>query len=377
MDVVTAFLNLSLNEEIYMELPTGVGDEYNKYCRLRKSIYGLKQVSGAWYGMLDDTLQSFGLSRLKNEPYIYFLWKNKNFLAVGVYVDDLLILSNNESSKNELKTAFCERFKMKDLGKTHWCLGIRIVQDVENGTLSIDQEPYIEKMLHRFRMYDSKWVKTPLDPNQVLLKAMMPRSDEEIKQMHAVPYREAVGCLVYLSQSCQPDICHAYTKTAKLVYRQTENALTVYSDADWGNDRDDRRSISGCVVSHSGAAIAWSSKKQSTVALSTTEAEYMALSHAAQETAWLRSLQSELEKETSKPTLLYENSRAVSISTGQSSSARTRHIDIRHHFVKEKIQEGGMEMRQIPIADNAADMFTKALTPSRLAACVKLIGMAA
>ncbi|KRZ88036.1 Retrovirus-related Pol polyprotein from transposon TNT 1-94 [Trichinella sp. T8] len=190
-----------------MELPTGVDDENNKYCRLRKSIYGLKQASRAWYGMLDDTLRSFGLNRLKNEPCIYFLRKNEIFLAVGVYVDDLL--SNNESSKNELKMALCERFKMKDLGRAHWCLGIRIVQDVENGTLSIDQEQYIEEMLHRFRMSDCKGVKTPLDPNQVLSKAMMPRSDKEIKQMHAVPYREAVGCLIYLSQSCRPDICHA------------------------------------------------------------------------------------------------------------------------------------------------------------------------
>ncbi|KRX22772.1 Retrovirus-related Pol polyprotein from transposon TNT 1-94 [Trichinella nelsoni] len=151
MDVVTAFLNLSLNEE-NMELLTGVTDENNKFCRLQKSIYGLKQASRAWYGMLDDTLRSFGLNRLKNKPCIYFLWKNKNFLAVGVYVDDLLILSNNESSKNELKTALCKRLKMKNLGKAHWCLGIRIVQDVENGTLSIDQEQYIEEMLHRFTM---------------------------------------------------------------------------------------------------------------------------------------------------------------------------------------------------------------------------------
>ncbi|KRY14711.1 Retrovirus-related Pol polyprotein from transposon TNT 1-94 [Trichinella patagoniensis] len=194
--------------------------------------------------------------------------------------------------------------------KAHWCLGVRIVQDVENGTLSIDQEQYIEELLHRFRMSDCKGVKTPLDPNQVLSKAMMPRSDKEIKQMHAVPYREAVGCLVY-----------------------TENALTMYSDADWGNDRDDRQSISGCVVCHSGAAIAC---------------------QAAQESAWLRSLQSELEKETSKPTLLCNDSGAVSISI-----------------------ESEIEMRQIPSADNAVDMFTKTMTPSSPAACVKLTGMAA
>ncbi|KRX39514.1 Retrovirus-related Pol polyprotein from transposon TNT 1-94 [Trichinella murrelli] len=286
--------------------------------------------------MLDDTLRSFGLNRLKNEPCIYFLWKNKIFLAVGVYVDDLLILSNNESSKNELKMALWERFKMKDLGKAHWCLGIRIVQDVENGTLSIDQEQYIEELLHQFRMSDCKGVKTPLDPNQVLSKAMMPRSDKEIKQMHAVPYREAVGCLIYLSQSCRPDICHA----VGIVSRFSDNP----GKAHWTAVKRIFQYLNDCMVI----------KKQRTVALSTTEAEYMALSQAAQESAWLRSLQSELEKETSKPTLLCNNSGAVSISI-----------------------ESEIEMRQIPSADNAVDMFTKAMTPSSPAACVKLTGMEA
>ncbi|KRY40910.1 Retrovirus-related Pol polyprotein from transposon TNT 1-94 [Trichinella spiralis] len=196
---------LTMKTQIYMELPIGVADESNKYCRLRKSIYGLKQASRAWYGMLDDTLQSFRLNR-------------------------------KCCTDSECPTA-----------------------------------------------------EAPLDPNQVLSNAMMLRSDGETKRMHTVPYREAVRCLVYLSQSCDPDICQAvgiYTKSGKVVYKRTENALTVYSDADWANDRDDRRSISGCVVCHSSAVIAWSSKKQRTVALSTTEAEYMALSHAAQETAW-------------------------------------------------------------------------------------------
>ncbi|KRX74502.1 Retrovirus-related Pol polyprotein from transposon TNT 1-94 [Trichinella sp. T6] len=162
-------------------------EQMDVYCRLRKSIYGLKQASRACYGMLDGTFRSFRLNRLKNEPCIYFLWKKHNFLTVDVYVDDLLILSNNESSKNELKTALY----------------------VENGTLSIDQEQYIEEMLHRFRMFDCKGVKTHVQPNQVLSNAMMLRSDGETKRMHTVPYREAVGCLVYLSQSCEPDICQA------------------------------------------------------------------------------------------------------------------------------------------------------------------------
>ncbi|KRZ00410.1 Retrovirus-related Pol polyprotein from transposon TNT 1-94 [Trichinella pseudospiralis] len=174
---------------------------------------------------------------------------------------------------------------------------IRIVQDVENGTLSFAQEQYIEETLHQFRMSDCKGVKTPFYTIQVLSKVIMPRSDDEIKKMHAVPYRVAVGCL----------------------------ALTVYSDADWGNDRDDRRYISGC------CAPLWCS-------------DCMTINKATHETAWLRTLKSELEKETSKLTLLCDNSGSISISTGQSSSVRTRHIDIRHHFVKEKIQEGKIEM---------------------------------
>ncbi|KRZ65899.1 Acetyl-CoA carboxylase [Trichinella papuae] len=248
---------------------------------------------------------------LTNEPCIYFLWKSKNFLAVGVYVDDLHILSNNESSKNELKTALCDRFKMKDLES---CKTLKVAH------------------CRLTRSSTSRKCCTDSGCLSVLSRAMMPRSDGEIKRMHAVPYREVIGCLVYLSQSCQPDICHTVGIVSRFIDNpkkahwtaRTENALAVYSDADWINDKDYLRSSFGWVVCHSGAAKASSSKKT-----------------------------------------------AHGISTGRASSARTRQIDI--YFVKEKIQEGKIEMRQIPSADNAADMFTKALTPSRMAACVKLI----
>ncbi|KRY70356.1 Retrovirus-related Pol polyprotein from transposon TNT 1-94 [Trichinella pseudospiralis] len=133
---------------------------------------------------------------------------------------------------------------------SHWCLGIRIVQDVENGTLSFAQEQYIEETLHQFRMSDCKGVKTPIYTIQVLSKVIMPRSDDEIKEMHAVPYRVTVGCLVYLSQSCQPDILLGLSVVFLIILERhiglPLSALTVNSDADWGNDRDDRRYISGC-----------------------------------------------------------------------------------------------------------------------------------
>ncbi|KRZ25721.1 Retrovirus-related Pol polyprotein from transposon TNT 1-94 [Trichinella pseudospiralis] len=195
--------------------------------------------------MLHPVMVEFYLRMLKlkmvrmapfNEHCIYYLWKNKNFLALGVYVDDLLILSNSESLNNELKTAF------------HWCLGIRIVQDVENGTLSFAQEQYIEETLHQFRMSDCKGVKTPFYTIQVLSKVIMPRSDDEIKKMHAVPYRVAVGCLLSTRYSLEIVSCFSDNpgKAHWTAVKLGVQALTVYSDADWGNDRDDRRYISGC-----------------------------------------------------------------------------------------------------------------------------------
>uniref|UniRef100_A0A5S6QFS2 Reverse transcriptase Ty1/copia-type domain-containing protein n=1 Tax=Trichuris muris TaxID=70415 RepID=A0A5S6QFS2_TRIMR len=147
MDVVTAFLNPSLKEEIYMELPEGVEGQKPVYCRLNKSTYGLKQASRAWYDMLDGTLRNFGMKRLQNEPRIYHWRKNEKTLIVGTYVDDLIILSNDRRTSKDLKAALQKQFEMKDLGETHWCLGMRIVYDKEHKRLSIDQERHIDQML--------------------------------------------------------------------------------------------------------------------------------------------------------------------------------------------------------------------------------------
>uniref|UniRef100_A0A5S6QMP8 Reverse transcriptase Ty1/copia-type domain-containing protein n=1 Tax=Trichuris muris TaxID=70415 RepID=A0A5S6QMP8_TRIMR len=185
MDVVTTFLNPSLKEEIYMELPEGVEGQKPVYCRLNKSIYGLKQASRAW---------------LQNEPRIYHWRRNEKTLIVGICVDDLIILSNDKQTSKDLKAALQKQFEMKDLGEAHWCLGMRIVCDKEHKRLSIDQERHIDQMLETFGMTDCKVAKTPLDSNQVLSKDMAPKTEDERTEMQKVPYREAVGCLIYLSQ---------------------------------------------------------------------------------------------------------------------------------------------------------------------------------
>uniref|UniRef100_A0A5S6Q3G3 Reverse transcriptase Ty1/copia-type domain-containing protein n=1 Tax=Trichuris muris TaxID=70415 RepID=A0A5S6Q3G3_TRIMR len=209
MNVVTAFLNPSLKEKIYMKLPEGVEGQKPVYCRLNKSIYGLKQASMAWYDMLDGTLRNFGMKRLQNKPCIYHWRKNEKTLIVGIYVDDLIILSNDRPTSKDLKAALQKQFEMKDFGEVHWCLGMRIVYDKEHKRLSIHQERHIDQVLERLGKTDCKVAKTPLDSNQVLSKDMAPKTEDERTEMQKVPYREAVGCLIYLSQGRCPDISHA------------------------------------------------------------------------------------------------------------------------------------------------------------------------
>ncbi|KFD46771.1 hypothetical protein M513_12352 [Trichuris suis] len=403
MDVVTAFLNPKLKEEIHMELPEGVTKcQYPTYCRLMKSIYAFKQSSRAWYDMLDGTLQKFGMKRLKSEPCVYYRRIVEKMLIVGVYVDDSLILSNDQQATTDLKEALHKQFEMKDLGKAHWCLGIRINQDKKVGTLSIDQARYIDQILETFGMVDCKVAKTPLDLNLLLSKEMSPKTEEERTEMKNVPYREAVGSLLYLSQANRADKCHAVgvvsrysnnpgkahwiavkrimrylkgTRNMKLVYKRAERSLTAYCDADWANDKDDRRSTTGFFVCLSGTAVSWSSKKQRTVALSTAEAEYMAPSHAMQEITWLQSLCTEMSIYTEKCRLLCDNSAATSISQGQERSSRTKHTDIRHHFVRENVQAGDVLIEHVATENNAADMLTKVVTAARLNECTSLVGM--
>ncbi|XP_062713574.1 uncharacterized protein LOC134290444 [Aedes albopictus] len=232
----------------------------------------------------------------------------------------------------------------------------------------LDQESYINDLLQRFNVADCNVVATPADPNQKLTKEMCPNTNEERKQMESVPYRELVGSLQYLAQSTRPDICFAVnmvsqfcqnpgkahwtaakrilrylkgTKAMKLTYsKDSEEAFVDYSDADAGNDPDTRRSITGYVFKQAGGAISWSCRKQATVALSTMEAEYMAVSAATQEAMWWRGLREELHGVSEAVQIRCDNLSAVHLAKKEVGySPRSKHIDIRHHFVREKLAQ--------------------------------------
>lgn len=209
MDAVTAFLQGELSEEIYMEQPPYFEDTQNrtKVCKLNKALYGLKQSSRVWNQKLDTALMKFRLVSTDYDPCVYYKIAGSKIMFVAIYVDDVLIFTNCRRWRKQLKDDLAREFLMKDIGPAKHVLGMRITRS--QGKISIDQEAYVETILERFQMAKSNPVATPLNPNDKLTKEMQPTDDEEAERMKRVPYKEAVGCLMYLAQCTRPDICHA------------------------------------------------------------------------------------------------------------------------------------------------------------------------
>lgn len=389
MDVVAAFLHPKLEEEIYMELPND-GSFVGKYCRLLKSIYGLKQASRVWNLELDCFLKGLQFVQSKYDPCVYTRKQGNVCTYIAVYVDDLLIFSNNKSEKLKLKANLMNRFQMKDLGKAHYILGYRIQYDQDQHVLTLDQTKYVEEILERFNMKDCNGVKTPMDPNQIFTPDMCPQSEADKMEMRKIPYQEAIGSLLYLSQGTRPDITfavsflsrfnHNYgqahwnavkrilrylqqTKHYKLTYKKSDSELVGYSDADWASDTTDRKSTTGYVFMLSCGPICWSSKKQPTIALSSTEAEYMALTNTIQEAIWLNGLKSELLHCSPKSIVIYgDNKGAIDLCKNAKYQARTKHIDVKHHFIRDHVQKETVQVLQVGTKEMVADVFTKGLS---------------
>lgn len=385
MDAVTAFLQGDIQEHIYMAQPPYF-EEGDKVCLLEKSIYGLKQASRQWNKKLNAVLLEIGMSRSKVDPCIYYRIVNEqDILILTVYVDDILFFFNNEATVKIIKDKMSTKFHMKDLGEAKCCIGLRITHNTESNEISLDQSLYIEKVLTRFNMSDCKPVHTPCEANVQLKKA-----ETESDVLKDVPYQELIGCLLYLSQGTRADIAYAVnqlsrfnnkptsqhwiaakrvlrylkgTQHLKLTFKKTDANIIGHCDADWATDTEDRRSCSGYVFTFQGAAISWCSKKQPTIALSTTEAEYMSLATATQEALWLKQLEEEFWPSMSGiPIVIFcDNQSAISISGDDIYHARSKHIDIRYHFVRERIANKQISVRYKSTQDMMADVLTKGL----------------
>ncbi|KAL0457636.1 UNVERIFIED_CONTAM: Retrovirus-related Pol polyprotein from transposon TNT 1-94 [Sesamum latifolium] len=371
MDVKTAFLNGELDEEIYMDQPEGFQEmgQKRKVCRLKRSIYGLKQSSRQWYYRFHRAITSIGFTMVEEDHCVYVKRSEKNFMILSLYVDDILLAGNNMEMIVATQKWLSSTFEMKDMGEAEYILGVKIHRDRSKKLLSLSQETYIKRIIERFRMHNANPVDTPMDKSCVLSKELCPKTEEEKKRMTKIPYASAVGSLMYAMMCTRPDLCFAVgmvsryqsnpgpdhwvavkrilrylkgTSDLALCYHGGSLRLVGYSDADGSADRDERKSTSGYAFLLGGAAITWCSKKQPCISLSTMEAEYVACTSAVQEAIWLRRFLKSLRisAHINDAVVIYcDNTATIAYAKDPKYHGRTKHIDTRYHFIRDSMRK--------------------------------------
>jgi hypothetical protein len=388
LDVKSAFLNGELKEEVYVQQPRGFetpGQEEKVY-KLKKALYGLKQAPRAWYSEIDSYFVQQGFIKSQSEPTLYVKRQGKNdILLVALYVDDLVYTSNNEKLIENFKIEMMKKYEMSDLGLLHHFLGIEVYQ--EKSGIFICQRRYAENILKKFSMYGCKTVDIPLVVNEKLKK------EDGGKLVDESLYRSLVGSLFYLTAT-RPDLMfaagllsrfmskpsHLHLGAAKRVLRYIMGTLEHgikfeknakievkgYCDSDWAGSVDDMKSTSGYVFSLGSGVISWCSKKQDTVAQSSAEAEYLAAGLATQQSLWLRRILEDIGEKQEESLLLHcDNKSAIAMAKNPVFHSRTRHINIKHHFIRSVIEDGDVQLVFCSSQDQLADIFTKALPRGR------------
>ena len=401
MDITAAFLNGDLKEDVYLSSPEGLevnGSRGKVFCKLKKSLYGLRQSPRCWNSTLDAKLREMGFRQTPSDPCMYITSSEGKPLILAVYVDDIILAGKSEKLISEVKRKLAQYFEVKDLGILHHFLGVKVSYNEETGSVWIGQPRYTEKVLEKFGMDKAKPNKTPVSSSSRLRR----RNDEE-EGVDRSLYQSAVGSSLYLSTRTRLDISFAVSNVAKycndpskehwiavkrilrylngsthlgLLYtKQDPKEVIGYSDADWGGDNDDHRSTSGYIFQIGGTAISWSSRKQSSVALSAAEAEYMALSSATQEAVWLRQLYTDLFKDPIRPTVVYEDNQAcISMAENPKFHGRAKHINLKYHYIREQIGKS-IELVYCPTNEMVADVLTKGLSQEKFLKLRSLCGI--
>ncbi|KAE9280413.1 Retrovirus-related Pol polyprotein from transposon TNT 1-94, partial [Phytophthora rubi] len=349
MDVKTAFLNGFLEEEIYMEQPVGFvqpGKE-DHVCVLKKSLYGLKQAPRVWYYTFYEAMMAEGFVRLIKDHCVFIKTRGKEICIFSVYVDDLLVIGS-KAFVSEMKDILKRRFQMTDLGGVSYLLGWHIERRRSERIIFVHQEKYATKVLDRFGLAQCRPVRSPEETSQKLSESDCPQTDAEKQDMEKFPYREAVGSFMYLMMGTRPDLANFVRQVSRYLQNPAPpplelrpslaHALSAYSDADYANSVDTRRSVSGYVTYLFGnSPISWRSSLPKLVTLSTTEAEYVALASTVQEVLYLKQVMLELGYDQVGPVKIGEdNQSTIRISKNPEHHGRCKHIDIRFFFVQER-----------------------------------------
>ncbi|KAD4385282.1 hypothetical protein E3N88_25450 [Mikania micrantha] len=398
LDVKTAFLNGDLTEEIYIHQPDGFitrGNEEKVY-RLRKALYGLKQAPRAWYSKIDGYFHRHGFIKSYSEPTLYVKKvQDKDIMYVCLYVDDIVCTSSSMSMISEFKESMQEEFEMSDMGLLRYFLGLEVTQ-TENGVF-INQAQYARGLLSKFGMLNSKSESTPMNTSEKL------QSSDESGRVDEANYRSMVGGLIYLTHT-RPDLAYSVSLVSRFMQkptkthqgavkrvlrylvstyklglwydRQSELNLVGYTDSDWAGCVDDRKSVSANVFMLGRGAVSWSSKKQSTVALSSSEAEYVSATAAACQGVWLRRILDDLGIIQRNPTVIMcDNKSAINLSKNPIMHSRSKHIELKHHFIRDLVNQELIQLEFCGTDEQFADMLTKAITKEKFVYFRYQVGM--
>jgi hypothetical protein len=401
LDVKTAFLNGRLEEEVWMEQPPGfqVGGRRLK-CRLVRSLYGLKQAPRAWHQRLTEVLAELGFQPGTGDMSLFVREGKFGRVLLLVYVDDALVAAAEQADIIAVVADLRKHFQIRDMGDAKMFLGKEIIRDREAQRLTITQEKFTQGLLERFQMSTANARRTPMNAGMNLRSKQVDGEGLDSEQEHK--YAELVGRLLYLAGSTRPDIGYAVSVLSRFMAAPTKahwegikgvmrylvgtchygitfgpnTAVKVFGDSDFAADVETRRSRTGFLITKDGGAIAWSSRLQPTVATSTSEAEYMAAGQATREALGIKKIiQDVTGKRIGAVEIYCDNTGAVSLAKGTVGSSRVKHIDVQHHFVKERQLRGDVKIINCSSSDQMADFLTKVVSMDAFQKCCAAAGL--
>ncbi|KAJ9557729.1 hypothetical protein OSB04_012343 [Centaurea solstitialis] len=383
MDIKNAFLNGKLNEEVYVAQPPGFVDPKfpDHVYKLNKALYGLKQAPRAWYDTLSTFLLSKGFVRGKIDSTLFLKKYPKHILLVQIYVDDIIFGSTNPKLCEKFELLMKSEYKMSMMGELTFFLGLQIKQS-EKG-IFINQGKYVHEMLKKFDLTSCTPMKTPMAPPLSLDK------DSKGKPVDVTLYRGMIGSLLYLTAS-RPDIMYSTCLCARYQAEPKESHLTavkrifrylkgtpnlgLWYSKDLGCKIDRKSTTGGCHLL-GGKLVSWTSKKQNSVSTSTAEAEYVAAGICCAQVVWLRNQLQAYDIQLSKIPIYCDNTSAIAIANNPVLHSKTKHIEVRYHFIRDHVMNGDVELHFVPTEYQLADLFTKPLDVTRFNMLISELGM--
>ena len=386
IDIVGAYLYSDLDADVYMEIPEGWpnrDDLKGHVVKVQKGLYGLKQSGHLWNQKFKTALKEMGFKAIAGDTCVFRrVHDNGDVCFLALYVDDVVIAASSKKIYRQVRDHIKAQFEITDSGLLTAVLGIRVTQC--DDYIALDQEHYVRTLLDKHSMSNCKPISTPIDG-----AAGMTKADDNEPRTNQHEYQQLIGGIMFLNIATRPDLAFAISKLSQwssdpcirhrnavghalrylngtadmaLVFRRNGCKPEYYSDAAFADNVADRRTTAGFVARYADAACVWHSRKQNTVATSTTEAEYMALSEGCKSALWTDRWIRSLGYSTDQPlTLLGDNNGSIALTKNPEHHRRTKHIDIQYHYVREKVDEGLVRVEYTDTTRQLADGFTKAL----------------